>query len=140
MKLQEMILNILSNPELDDDVIEESKSELIYNLTEKYEWSQIYSILIEFLEDSGLYHYWHTITVILFQAVTDKRPIRVDYTIALLYYCLMNAPENYMDENLVWSITRNLKGVGYLSDYEPFKDSAVWEELQKIKKLHTEIG
>jgi hypothetical protein len=36
--------------------------------------------------------------------------------------------------NLIWTITIGIKSVSYLSDYEPFHDPKVVEEMDKIKK------
>jgi hypothetical protein len=56
--------------------------------------------------------------------------------IALLHHRLIAdvpAPLE-LDDNLVWSITRNLKGVDYLSDYEPLDDPEVKDELRRIRE------
>jgi hypothetical protein len=44
-------------------------------------------------------------------------------TIALLYNCLSLSEE--LNENLIWTITKDIKSVTYLSDYEPYHDPAV---------------
>jgi len=54
-----------------------------------------------------------------------------DAVIALLYGRFQRA--GIGDEhsaNLLWSITCRLKGVGYLSDYEPLHDPGVLSEMK----------
>lgn len=57
-------------------------------------------------------------------------------TIALLYNCLTLSEE--IDGNLVWTITKNIKSISYLSDYEPYQDAAVLSEMEKIEKLRNQ--
>ena len=61
------------------------------------------------------------------------RPMPVNQVIGLLYRRLIeDVPAQYeLDENLVWSITRSLKGVDYLSDYEPLQDPAIIAEMKR---------
>lgn len=54
-------------------------------------------------------------------------------TIALLYNCLSLSDE--LDENLIWTITKDIRSVSYLSNYDPFKDPAVLEEMNKISVM-----
>jgi hypothetical protein len=58
-------------------------------------------------------------------------------TIALLYNCLTLSDE--LNENLIWTITKDIKSVSYLSEYEPFHDPAVLEEMDEIKKMRSGI-
>jgi hypothetical protein len=39
------------------------------------------------------------------------------------------------EDNLAWSITSRLKGVGYLSDYDPLCDPYVVRELKKLPAI-----
>jgi len=54
-------------------------------------------------------------------------------TIAILYNCLTLSEE--VNGNLIWTITTGIKSISYLSDYEPFHDAAVVEEMNKIEKI-----
>jgi hypothetical protein len=65
-------------------------------------------------------------------AVWDKRNIPADELIALLYYRFQTTEHEGLD-NWVWSITSHLKGVGYLSEYEPLKDPGVLEHFRKLR-------
>jgi hypothetical protein len=64
-----------------------------------------------------------------------KKPMPKVRVIALLHHRLIaDVPEPLaLDENLVWSITRNLKGVEYLSDYEPLNDPEIQMELKRLR-------
>jgi|SRR5882724_3421628 len=53
-------------------------------------------------------------------------------TIAILYNCLSLSEEP--DGNLIWTITIKIKSVSYLSDYEPYQDTEVLNEMDKIEK------
>ena len=64
-------------------------------------------------------------------AVLDKRDLAADELIALLYHRF--DPDGLAEDNEVWSIASKLKGVGYLSKFEPLRDPAVAEELQRIR-------
>jgi len=54
-------------------------------------------------------------------------------TIAILYNCLTLSEE--LNGNLIWTITINIKSVSYLSDYEPYHDKEVLNEMDKIEKI-----
>ena len=58
-------------------------------------------------------------------------------TIAILYNCLTLSDD--LDENLIWTITKDIKSVAYLSDYEPYHDAAVLSEMDKIEKIRTRL-
>jgi hypothetical protein len=58
--------------------------------------------------------------------------MEADWAIALVYHRL--APDASDDErNLAWSIASTLKGVDYLSDYEPLADPGVVKELERLR-------
>lgn len=52
-------------------------------------------------------------------------------TIAALYSCLSSSET--IDENLAWTITKNLKSIPYLSDYDPLQDPEILLEIENIK-------
>jgi hypothetical protein len=54
-------------------------------------------------------------------------------TIAILNNCLSLSEE--LDGNLVWTITINIKSISYLSDYEPYHDPEVLNEMGKIEEI-----
>lgn len=68
-------------------------------------------------------------------AALDRREIAADKTIALLCRRFPVNSCSADDENLKWSIICKLKGVGYLSSYEPQRDAGVIEELRRLDAL-----
>jgi hypothetical protein len=100
----------------EDDVPEYALRELIGRLG----WESVQESLLQVLQAPEQAAHWPTVAAVFWSAVLDGRPIRADKLIALLYHRLGDA-----EENLIWSITTNLKDVGYLSDYQPSNDPAV---------------
>lgn len=58
-------------------------------------------------------------------------------TIAVLNNCLSLSEE--LDGNLIWTITIKIKSISYLSDYEPYHDIEVLNEMVKIEKIRNRI-
>lgn len=58
-------------------------------------------------------------------------------TIALLYNCLSLSEK--IDDNLIWTITKDIKSVSYLSDYDPYKDPEILAEMKNIEKLRSRV-
>jgi hypothetical protein len=56
----------------------------------------------------------------------------IDRVIALLYFRF--DPRGDAEDNLVWSITSKLKGVDYLSDYNPLTDAGVCAEMERLRR------
>ena len=54
-------------------------------------------------------------------------------TIAILNNCLTLSEE--LDGNLIWTITKDIKSISYLSDYEPYHDKEVLNEMDKIEEI-----
>ena len=93
--------------------------------------------VIEILEQVSLSQHWYDATAVLWQFQENiELPCERSYLFALLHDCLrlepnlgLPASEDWtgggLAENLVWSIVSELKGVGYLSDYDPLKDPEV---------------
>ena len=131
MDIMCQIRKILDNDALDVDDCESTKCEEIEHLIEVYGWEVIQSALVEMLSDICLnIEDYDVIAQVFWGAVLDKRTIDINNVIALLY---LRLPDGSDLENLIWSITERLKGVGYLSDYEPLEDPAVIKEMNKYK-------
>ena len=134
MDILHKIRQILDREVLDTEDFESSKCdkcEEIESLIEVYGWEVIQSALVEMLKDIKLDTYdYDVIAQVFWGAVLDKRIIDTNKVIALLY---LRFPDGCDLENLIWSITERLKGVGYLSDYEPLKDPDVIKEMNKYK-------
>ncbi len=134
MAIESEINKILSDDALNDDDREEGKSELIEALIPRYGWQSVQSAIIAVLEDKDRRQDDYLIAAELFWGATlDERDIQIDKVIALLTYRL-EPDAGSTENNLAWSIASKLKGVGYMSDYEPLKDAAVMVALENIKK------
>jgi len=134
-QLTDQISRILSDARFDDAACEDTRYEAIWELVASdADWDTVLSRMIALLEDDGAEKHWVTATGVLWFGI--KRPMPKAHVIALLYHRLMaELPAALaLDENLVWSITRNLKGVGYLSDYEPLNDPEVQNELKRLRE------
>ncbi|MEI7986169.1 MAG: hypothetical protein WCI55_11125 [Armatimonadota bacterium] len=93
-------------------------------------WSQIIADCLLVLSDKSKMEYWHSAVKIIFWGTsqTPTFPIPKMAIVARLYWCLINIDSNVaneLDDNLIWTIASNLKGVGYLSDWDPQKDPEV---------------
>jgi hypothetical protein len=96
-------------------------------------WDAVRDSLLSILSDDGQQGYWRGAMEALWCAGLDKRPVPADKLIALLYHRF--DPDGRNEDNLVWSITSMLKGVGYLSGYRPLEDPGVKRELEAISSL-----
>ena len=87
---------------------------------------------LEILSDPNLQKYWHSSSAIIYWLLPmpDQIEIPKMAIVARLYWCLIQDGDS-MDEaeNLVWSIAKDLKGVEYLSEWEPMKDPEVAKYL-----------
>lgn len=124
---------ILADPAFDNPACNESRAEAIYALTsaDADRWEAVRDEMLSLLADDGEPQHWMTAVTVLWLGVDRPMPnIRV---IALLQIRLLVdlPPEQELDENLVWSITRNLQGVSYLSDYDPASDPDVVAEMAR---------
>lgn len=73
---------------------------------------------------------WYPATTAIWSALLAGHDMDADRVIALLWFRLA---ADSMDGNLAWSIARNLKGVEYLSDYDPERDPTVAAELRRLR-------
>ncbi len=132
MTPHDQILRWMNDPRLDSASVEPDRIDLIEALVKTEGWEPVLKSLLGILKDAELSKGWHDAMGVLWGGVLEKRPVDVDSTIALLHWCLERTPA-IVDENLVWSITSKLKGVGYLSQYEPLQDPAVLREFGNLK-------
>jgi hypothetical protein len=128
---------------LDDDRFRDEStdcdlSDAITDLAHDVGWKAVYAEMLDVLRDESQSQRWYDVIACLFGTDCHDRdlPCEPDYLIALLYDCLRlhpdlgvlgSAPE--ATGNLVWSITHNLKRVGYLSKYDPEKDPSVCRQI-----------
>jgi hypothetical protein len=128
IELGDRIQRILGDTSLDkggDDV------EAIENLIAECGWDAVQEYLLKVLQDDNQRSHWYTAAAVFWGAALDKRPVPVDKLIALLYYRF--DPDGKNEDDLVWSITSELKGVEYLSDYSPLDDPGVQREFQALR-------
>lgn len=134
LQLQQKVLTILADPKFHDESTEDVISEEIAGLAATVGWSPVFRIFVDILLDVALIQYWYDVVACLFCCDCHQHDLPCDsnYLIALLYDCLRVSPAlgqsefNHDDaDNLVWSIVHQLKGVGYLADYEPQSDPDV---------------
>lgn len=119
-------------------------SDAITDLAQDNGWGAVYTELLDVLLDESQAGHWYDVIACLFGTDCHERqlPCEPAYLIALLYDCLrlhpdLGVPGVDLEEtdNLVWSITHNLKSVGYLSDYDPENDPDV--QRQTIVRKNT---
>jgi len=131
MDVRQRIDAILADDRPDDEASPQSKTEAIEALVGPFGWELVRDCMMDVLRDDNQGPHWRTAANLFWGAVLDKRDLAVDELIALLYHRF--DPEGREEDNEVWSIASKLKGVGYLSKYEPLRDPAVAEQLQKIR-------
>ena len=123
---------ILADPIFDDPAYDEGRDEAIWRLVEQG-WDVVLEEMLSLLLDDAGQRHWGVATTVIWRGV--DRPMPVIRVIALLHLRLIAdvSPDHALDENLVWSIVSNLKGVDYLSDYDPARDPEVQEELARLR-------
>ncbi len=95
-------------------------------------WEDVRDILFSILLDNGQIDIWYDVCAFIYSSIGKGKDWPVDQTIALLYTCLEVSEQ--LDENVVWSITKDLKKIEYLADYDPYKDEPVVDEMKKINR------
>jgi hypothetical protein len=130
MDLRDCVVAILNDPALDGAEDTGTKAEHIELLIAEHGWDALLACLCGLLHAGDAATDWLAIADVFWGAVLDQRPMPADAVIALLYGRFERAGmHDEHSENLLWSITNRLKGVGYLSDYEPLRDPGVISEL-----------
>ncbi len=127
------VFQILEDTRFDALSCDTSKAESIYGLLSDVPWENLLETLLTVLKDKEKKNFWNDITEVLYFAVNDDRAMPINEIIARLFICSAEK-DGISDGNLVWSITRKLKGVAYTSDYEPVNDPAVWALIQEFSK------
>ena len=130
---------IESSPDDEDSI--DLFEERINELGDENGWSNLVTESINILLDTNLKKCWHLAASVVAWSIEDnhKLPCEWSYLVAVLYLCLeidpnLGSDENADAENLVWSISQKIKGVDYLSDWDPLEDREVLEHMEKLKK------
>lgn len=74
---------------------------------------------------------WEVLAQVFWGAALDKRPIDANKVIALLYYRLPS-DKGSSENNLAWSIVCKLKGIEYISKYNPMEDQEIIKEKYEL--------
>ena len=131
----------------DQSVGEDDPFELdeeVYQLAERIGWTSVFDEAVELLKDCEKKDKWYLSASVFCWAADDKIQIPFDwqFIVALLYGCLEIYP-NFGEqdpgdgENLAWSTAHVLKGVGYLSEWDPMKDPEILDILGTIQWKNT---
>lgn len=131
MKVLENIEAILADDSIDDESCEDSKCERIELLIDHTGWDTIRDAILQVLTEKRRIRDYEVAAEVLWGAVLDGRELPSNRVIGLLYYRF--DPLGKSENNLVWSITSKLKGVDYLSDYNPLQDPKIQAELEFLR-------
>jgi hypothetical protein len=129
--VRQRIHEILADRRLDDEMSELTKAEAIEGLIAECGWQPVCDCMLEVLRDDEQRAHWRVAADLFWGATLDGRPLPADELIAWLYHRF--DPKGDAEDNLVWSITSNLKRVGYLSGYQPLRDPDVLRHLRRIR-------
>lgn len=101
--------------------------ESVEALAQRAGWEAVLTEAMGILADAGSRRFWHqAICVVYWSSPDHLGAFMADHPmdcVARLYLCLERHPE--LDENLIWSIACRLKGVDYLSSWNPLLDRDV---------------
>jgi len=112
---------------------ESDLDEQLQPLIDEFGWTAVCDGVFEALESKET-AIWRTAAAAVWGAALDKREMDVHRAIALVYFRLdPNKPGEEDNLNLTWSIASKLKGVGYLSSYDPRLDPPVKEQLEQLR-------
>ena len=107
------------------------KTEAIEALIDQAGWDAVRECMFALLRDDAKRRHWRVAVHVFWGAVLDKRALPADELIAWLYHRF--DPHGDAEDNDVWSIASTLKGVSYLSDYQPLCDPDVQAHLNVIR-------
>lgn len=131
MEVRDRIDAILADDRLDDESSDTSKVEVIEALIDECGWETVRDSMMAVLRDDRRAGHWRLATDVFWGAVLDQRELDADELIAWLYHRF--DPDGTSEDNEVWSIASKLRGVGYLSDYNPLHDPDVLKHLHSIR-------
>lgn len=123
---------VLADDTLDHASSDDSKCERIERLIGVIGWAAVRDNILAILADAGRRRRDHEVAAeVIWGAALDGREMSADRVIALL--CNRFDPDGDSEDNLVWSIVSKLKGLDYLSEYQPLQDPGVQAELAAIR-------
>ncbi len=112
--------------------------ESVQTLSESEGWTQVISDCLSILSDRTKMELWEAAIRIIFWATSRSPvcPVPSMAIVARLYWCLETIEgntKNEIDDNLVWTIAKDLKGVPYLSEWDPQLDPEVRSFLIEMR-------
>jgi len=131
MDINEKIKAIISEA-YENDLSHEETEIAMNRILSLGEWEQVRNGLLNILYDNDQ-TLWDQTIIYIYYLQGRGYTYEEAKTIAILYNCLILSEE--VNGNLIWTITTGIKSISYLSDYEPFHDAAVVEEMNKIEKI-----
>ena len=114
------------------DLSEEETQMVMNRILSLGKWEEIRNGLLNILYDNDQSFWDETIRYIYFFQ-NKGYTWEAAKTIAILNNCLSLSEE--LDGNLIWTITINIKSISYMSDYEPYHDPEVLNEMSKIENI-----
>ena len=120
----------------ENDLSEEETQAVMNRILGLGEWEEIRNGLLNILYEND-HTIWNQTIIYIYYFQGRGYTYEDAKTIAILYNCLTLSDD--LDENLIWTITKDIKSVAYLSDYEPYHDAAVLSEMDKIEKIRTRL-
>jgi hypothetical protein len=123
-RIKQIVLEI-DRSDGSEDVMEKNLSFIL----QSGKWEDVRNSILNILyeDDKEL---WDEAIKIIFYLQNRGFKFEETKTIALLYDCL--SLSDHLDSNLVWTITRKIKSLPYLSDYDPYNDSVILKEMEQI--------
>jgi hypothetical protein len=102
-------------------------------------WTQIIAECLSILSDRTKMELWEAAVRIIFWATSRSPvyPVPPMAIVARLYWCLENISDeivNAFDDNLIWTIAIDIKGVQYLSEWDPQRDPEVLVFLEEMRQ------
>ena len=115
-----------------NDLSEEENGIVMNKILSLGKWEEVRNGLLTILYDNDQ-TLWHQTIIYIYYFQGKGYTYEDAKTIAVLYNCLTLSEE--LNENLIWTITKDIKSVSYLSDYEPYHDKEVLNEMSKIEEI-----
>jgi hypothetical protein len=134
MDITEKIKSIIGEV-YESDLDEEETHVVMTRILGLSEWEEVRNGLLNILYENEQ-TLWNQTIIYIYYFQNKGYKYEEAKTIAVLYNCLSLSDE--VDGNLVWTITKDIKSVSYLSDYEPYHDEAVLNEMAKIEKIRND--
>jgi hypothetical protein len=130
--VRERINAILTDGRLNDESSDPTRAGAIEDLIGSHGWEPVRECMMDVLRDDRQAQHWRAAAHVFWGAVLDRRELPADEVVAWLWHRF--CPEGQAQDDDIWGIVSKLKGVGYLSDYDPRRDPAVRPYLEAIRR------